>query len=128
MKPDDAQQPRMQKWARALRLPAPLLLLSTLLAAACTLSGTGPDDATLDRETFIAVYVELRVMALQEGAPGLTDTERQEVLDRHQVTEEQLLEFANEHGGDVPFMRDVWDEIEARLDAQRGSPSSDPGP
>ncbi len=109
------------------RLITPAALLIAVLLAACGASGTGPDDGILDRETFIAVYVDLRVMALQEGAPGLTDAERQGVLDRHQVTEEQLLEFADVHGGDVSFMREVWDEIETRLDAHRTEPSSEGG-
>lgn len=100
-------------------------LLFTVSLAGCGTSGTGPDEGLLDRETFIDVYVELRVMALHEGAPGLTDEERQEVLERHQVTEEQLLEFADFHGGDLPFMREVWDEIETRLDAYRTEPSEE---
>lgn len=127
MTPYDAQQ--RLTWMRAplLRLAMPLAILATVLAAACGLGGTGPGETVLDRETFITVYVELRVMALQEGEPGLTDLERQEVLERHQVTEEQLMEFAAVHGGDVTFMRDVWDEIEARLDARRSASPPDQG-
>ncbi|MEJ2202830.1 MAG: hypothetical protein P8170_01835 [Gemmatimonadota bacterium] len=110
-----------------LRLAASSVLLLTVFLAACDRSGTDPGEATIERETFIAVYVDLRVMALQAGAPGLTDAERQEVLDRHHVTEEQLLEFADVHGGDIPFMRELWDEIEARLDANRAEASTGEG-
>jgi hypothetical protein len=126
MTPYEAEEPRPSAWAPVIRAATPLALLLTMLVAACGVSGTGPDQTTLDRDTFIAVYVELRVMALRQGAPGLTDQERQEVLDRHQVTEEQIMGFATVHGGDLSFMREVWDEIETLLDAQRSdSPSGE---
>ena len=77
------------------------------------------DDATIDRESFIAAYVDLRADALLNENGEITDEERDLVLQKHGVTEEHLLAFADVHGRDVAFMRDVWDEVEERLDLMR---------
>lgn len=76
----------------------------------------------MDREAFIATYVDLRAAAIRAEDHRLSDELRSEILARHGVTEEGLLAFAEVHGGDVTFMRDVWDEVEERLDAARVLP------
>jgi hypothetical protein len=90
-------------------------------AAACA---PGPAQAgdTIDREIFIETYVDLRVAALGSETGALGDDARAEVLARHGVTAEDLLTFANVHGRDVELMRDVWNEVELRLDALRPEP------
>lgn len=109
--------------------PAPILavLLAALLAAAC---GRAPSTAGggLDRETFIATYVELRSAAVRQGTAELTDATRTEVLTRMGTTEEALIAFVEAHGEDVDFMRALWDEVEGRLEAIRleGGPGDDP--
>lgn len=90
-------------------------------AAACT--GTTPPDDVVDRDTFISTYVSLRVAALH-GDGELTDAQRVEVLGRHGVHEDELVGFVDAHGRDVQYMRNVWDEVEARLDATRALPDS----
>jgi hypothetical protein len=101
----------------------PLLFLTAgliLFAAACGDDGSPaqPGD-TIDREHFIATYVDLRVTALSGEGRELTDDERARVLSEHEVTEEQLLAFAEAHGEDLPYMKEVWNEVELRLDAER---------
>lgn len=60
------------------------------------------------------------------GAEGDTvaTAQRARILSEHGVTEEDLLDFAGIHGDDVVFMREVWNEVEARLDAARERPDS----
>lgn len=99
-------------------------LLATALAALVVLAscaGDVPADGapSLDRETFIATYVDLRTEAVRTGAAELATEARIAVLERHGVSEEDLLGFVEAHGEDVDFMRAVWDEVEARLDAAR---------
>ncbi len=73
----------------------------------------------MDRETFIATYVDLRATAVR-GETGTIDAEqRREILARHGVTEEGLIAFASAHGEDVEYMKGVWDEVETQLDAMR---------
>ena len=72
----------------------------------------------IERQLFVETYVDLRVTALRSEDGLIDDEERREVLSRHGVTEEQLLEFARVHGEDPETMRSVWDEIEDRLDAE----------
>lgn len=112
---------------RATPAPTSIVLLAALLAAAC---GRAPSSAPggLDRDTFIATYVELRSAAVRLGTAELTDAARTEVLARMGVTEEALVAFVEAHGEDVDFMRAVWDEVEGRLEAIRleGGPGDDP--
>lgn len=104
----------------------PVLTSAVALLAGCGGDAAAPADATaIDRETFIAAYVDLRTAAVRSESPEIPDGERAAVLARHGVTEEDLLGFAEAHGRDVAFMREVWDEVEARLDAQRVLPGSD---
>jgi hypothetical protein len=107
--------------ARRLRA---LVLGAALAAAACGGDSSKPAaKGAIDRETFIATYVELRAVTIRSDSFAISDAQRADVLARHGVTEAQLLGFAELHGQDVPFMRSVWDEVEARLDAQRVLPA-----
>ena len=107
--------------ARALRA---LGLALALAAAAC--GGDRPTRAAeggIDRETFIATYVDLRATTIRGDSFAISDELRTQVVARHGVTEEDLLGFVGVHGEDAPFMRSVWDEVEARLDADRVLPA-----
>lgn len=104
-------------------LPGPrarrLAVALVILVAACS-GDQGPETSgAVDREAFIATYVDLRAAALGSASATLTDQAREEVLTRHGVTEEGLVAFAELHGRDVDFMRDVWNDIESRLDEMR---------
>lgn len=93
------------------------------VVALCLLATAGCGDRPSDRDLavsrarFIDTYVDLRVEALRAESETLTDSARATVLRRHGVTEEELLDFAEAMGGDLDYMRDVWNEIEARLDS-----------
>lgn len=99
------------------------LLLTICVAGAFSLvgwaCGNGSDQGTeaLTREGFIDTYVELRVAALRHEGDGISDSARTVILERHGVTEEQLLDYVDARGGDLDFMRDLWNEIEVRLDS-----------
>ena len=99
----------------SLRRPSPGVgFLIMLLASAC--SNATADDV-IDREAFIQTYVDLRVAALKTEAQRLSDEERAEVLTRTGVTADDLVRFAEVHGRDLDFMRDVWNDVELRMDA-----------
>ena len=95
------------------------------IGLAVSLSACGGDAAGLDeediidREVFIAAYVDLRAAALSMDDGKLTDEARVEVLSRHGTSEVDVLNFAEYHAPDLPFMREVWNEIEVLLEAQR---------
>jgi len=109
------------------RIPfGPLLLLTlTTFLLACGGTGNAPPEGLIDRSAFIDAYVDLRVSALNEESGEISDAGRAEVLQKHSLQEEDLLDFAEGHGRDLDFMRDVWNEIELRLDVER--PAEDPG-
>jgi len=91
------------------------------VAAAALLALVGCGEAappeTLDRQLFVDTYVELRAAALQRGLPTVGDAVRDSVLTRQGVTDEELVEFAEVHGADLEYMRDIWIEVAARLDS-----------
>ena len=95
-------------------------LAAVLPALACGGDGSGPDvGEAIDAEAFIATYVDLRVAALVSDDGLVTEENRLEVLSRHAVTEADLVHFAEVHGEDLTFMREVWNEVEQRLEQQR---------
>jgi hypothetical protein len=95
-------------------------LAGVLTMAACR---TGPAEAPatsdLDREAFIATYVDLRSAAVREDRSLMDEDRRRQILEEHGVTEAELLAFAEAHGEDVSFMKGVWDDVEAKLDSLR---------
>jgi len=96
------------------------VLCSTLLLFLLTACfGADRDQSTIDAETFIATYVDLRAAALRSPDRQISDSERERVMAERGVTEEDLLRFADVHGRDVTFMRDLWDDVEQRLDAMK---------
>jgi len=97
-----------------------VVALLALWAGACRGEPTASPGVTgMDRETFIATYVDLRTAVIRGDAHELSDADRARILAEHGVTEEEILAFPRVHGDDVAFMRGVWDEVESRLDAIR---------
>lgn len=105
------------------------LVSAVLLAAGCA------EDApeTIGREAFIETYIALRVAELTEpGEPGedgemISAEARERVLSEQGVTEEDLFGFVEVHGGDVDFMKAVWQEVEKRMEKMRNPPDTTGG-
>lgn len=72
----------------------------------------------MSREAFVDVYVALRRGGLQSAQGVVSASERERILAEHGATEEALLGFAEAHGGDAAFMKEVWDEVEQRLEEE----------
>lgn len=103
-----------------------LALALTVSAFACRGDSTAsPDMDGMDRETFIATYVDLRTAVIRGDEHELSDQDRTRILSEHGVTEADFTDFIEAHGSDVAFMREVWDEVESRLDAIRLVPGTD---
>ena len=89
----------------------PLATAGLLLLLACG-DGAAP-EGLIDREVFIATWVDLRTAALTTGDP-LPDAQRTRVLAENGVTEDELLGFVDAYGSDPKLMAEVWTEIERR--------------
>lgn len=93
------------------------------LATACIGEGGSSGDG-VTREEFIQAYVALRAAGLQSATGVISSEDRERILAAEGVTQEGLLDFAEIYGGNSPFMREVWDEVESRLhDRRTGSDS-----
>ncbi len=103
-------------------VPTLSLTLAVVLTA-CGGDTSGPSPG-IDAETFIATYVDLRSTALSAGESLISDAKRAQAINRHGVSEDDLTQFIEAHGEDVELMRDIWDEIERRLDVQRMAPDT----
>lgn len=91
-------------------------LLVLLAASACDPGFPSSEgDAPIDRETFVAVYVELRIEALRWDGGRLPEAERDRILREHGVTADDLRGFVQTHGRNVPYMTEVWTEVDERM-------------
>ena len=96
------------------RLAAVFALSFATVIAGC---GSGDDfEDTITREAFIEAYVDLRMSALDSEDQRVDSIARSEILGAHGVTADDLTHFADVHGPRLEFMRDVWADIEVRLD------------
>ena len=91
--------------------PFALLLV---FCVSCSAGATSSEDV-IDRETFIATYVELRRAALTSPGQTLGDESRAQVLRQNAVSEADLIAFANAWGGDNSYMTRLWEEVGAGL-------------
>lgn len=102
-------------------------VLSASLTMGCGEHTIAPNPELIDRDVFIAVYADLRVGALRSPGQEITAEGRDAVLQRYGVTSDNLLDFADYYGPDIAYMRDVWNDVEVRLDSIR-SASAGPSP
>jgi len=102
-----------------------------LLGAACGGDGAVPADV-IDRETFIATYVDLRWAAAETSELRITSDQRDQILADRGLDGESLVRFADAHGRDLEFMNEVWAEVDNRLTARQAEgdpePQADPTP
>ena len=83
-----------------------------------------PEGDLIEPEDFIETYVDLRAAALITEDGQVTEAGRSEVLDRHGISEEDLISFTQAYGEDLMFMQELWNEIELRLENTRSSPDT----
>lgn len=88
--------------------------MGALLAGAPSCGG---DEAAspVDRDTFVAVWVDLRLAALASSGEPPDPATRERIVERHGTTEEELLAFVDAHGRDIAYMERVWQDVEARM-------------
>lgn len=96
------------------RMVKPTAALLVTILAGC--GGSSAPEGVIEEETFIATYVDLRIAALDTDSAHLADTDREAILAARGVTEDDLLDFVRVHAADLEYMRDVWNEVELRMD------------
>ena len=83
-------------------------------------------DGVIDRETFIAVYVDLRAEAVRSPELELSPEAREQILAGHAVDEESLIAFVDAYGRELEYMNELWAEVERRIEAlPPGTPDQD---
>lgn len=88
------------------------------LVAVAALAGCGPSTPAglIEEETFVEAYVELRIAALDTDSSRIAAADREAILAAKGITEEDLLEFVRAHSANLEYMREVWNEVELRMD------------
>ena len=85
----------------------------TLALASC---GGDALPETIERDTFVQAYADLRIAAVETDSGRIAFTVRDSILDGFGVTEEDLMIFADVHAEELEFMRDVWNDVELLMD------------
>ena len=91
------------------------LLLATTLLLAANCAADKKSEA-IDREVFVGVYSDPRIAAVETDSGSISLAGRDSILDAFGVTQEDLVIFLEAHVEDLEFMRDVWNDIELRMD------------
>lgn len=106
----------------SLALPLIILLLTSTLSG-CDMGFPGSEgEAELDRDTFVETYVELRVAAAGWEGAQLPEEERDRILESQGVSADQLREFVQVHGRNVPFMNEIWNEVSQEVTTRLDPP------
>ncbi|MEK9500578.1 hypothetical protein [Gaopeijia maritima] len=101
---------------RASRPTGRLMVALFVLASVAGCGDAEPvHEGPVDRETFIATYVDLRLSALGTPTGVITEAERTRVLEEHGVTGDDLEGFAQAWGSDPAAMKAIWEEVQRRL-------------
>lgn len=104
-------------------MPALLALVGAVGFVGCAADG---ETRLISREEFVEAYVALRLAALEEsgGSDGtpISPEARERTLAEQGVTEEELFRFAEIRGGDVVYMKELWSDVERRMDELRLPP------
>ncbi|MEQ1856077.1 MAG: hypothetical protein ABL963_06395 [Longimicrobiales bacterium] len=99
------------------------LALLLLVAGCGGGEGTAVPEGVIDRETFIATYVDLRRAATEASDFQLPVGERERILADHGVAAEALVSFAEAHGSDLDYMNAIWIEVESRIEGDVAAPT-----
>jgi hypothetical protein len=91
-----------------------LLAMGLAFSAACS---EETPVTSVDRETFVATYVELRRAAMENPNGRISPERKEQILTARGLTEEDLLAFAEAWGRDVDTMAAIWTDVEQRLHA-----------
>ena len=86
-----------------------------LAISSCASDTAEPPGDVLDRATFVATYVDLRLAAVQSPEFRISAQERADILARHGVRGDDLVRFVEAHGRDLEFMNEVWTEVEESI-------------
>jgi hypothetical protein len=99
-------------------------LTLALLAASCSDAAPAPTDS-VDEDTFVGAFVELRRAAATASTDEAFARERERILDERDVTEARLERFIDEHADDAAYLSEVWERIDRTL---RGELDADGSP
>ena len=114
-RPDPRRRPAASTWrplTRAGVFLSAALVTVTLPACGDLLSGGGPD---LDDETFVEVFVDLRIEALRSPGGESQPDDRDRNLEEHGGEEEDLIAFMEAHSADIHRMTEIWEAVSDRM-------------
>jgi hypothetical protein len=107
------QQPHMRRF----RACFALALMTVSSGCSDGILGSAESEA-IPRVTFQETMVELRLEAYRANDQGvLPDGAHEAVLARHGVSVDEMIEFIEVHGRNIPLMDSVWAEVDGHVKA-----------
>ena len=91
-------------------------IAATVLALALVACSGETEPDTIDRDTFVHTYANLRIAAVETDSGRIAFAARDSILDAFEVTEDDLTRFVEVHAENLEFMRDVWNDVELLMD------------
>ena len=70
--------------------------------------------------------MELRYAALRNPAQDISPEDRDRILERKEVTQEELRRFVEVRGDDLEFMAELWEEALARIEGRLRGEAPEP--
>jgi hypothetical protein len=102
-----------------IHLRNPAILLALVLAGC---GGSHPADSPrqpIEKDRFIEAYIELRHAAVEVGQAADSvpafEARKREILERHGISGQDLIDYIEAHSSDLSEMTAVWDTIHRRL-------------
>jgi len=107
----------LQSHLRRFRLWVALAVLTVSAGCGDGILGSGQSDA-IPRATFQETMVELRLEAYRANDQGvLPEGAHEAILARHGVSVDQMIQFIEVHGRNIPFMDSVWTDVDGHVRA-----------
>ena len=98
------------------------LQLGVIFAIATMALSCGKPDTGLDEDCYIEVMAQLTLAHVRFMETPQEDSARASVLNDFSISGDELLEFAEVHGGDVVMMDRIWEEVRLRVATLENAP------
>lgn len=96
--------------------------LATVLTLITIVNSCSKPDMVIDENRYIEIMAHLTTTHLRFMDSPQSDSAQASVLKKFEITGDELLEFAEVHGGDLVMMDRIWEAIRLRVAVLENAP------